>query len=414
MKKYSLFELQIYLKRVITLNFQEPLWVIAEISQIRHNRGHLYLELIEKKDDGQEVCAQCQAIIWSKNLVQIKQSLGDTAEELLCEGTEVSLLTAVTFHPVYGLKLSVLDVDAGYTLGKMELERQQTILRLKKEGLLQLNSMITPPMVLQRIAVISSADAAGYQDFVQHLHNNDYGYFFELRLFSSAVQGKQLEEDVQTNLDAIARDPSRFDCVVIIRGGGSKLDLAGFDRYNIARSISQCALPVFTGIGHETDTTVADLVACRSFKTPTAVANYLIDQNINFEANLQQTHHLILQKGSKLLIGHKERLLMSRQRIAQSLMRHLQNEQHMLTNYREKINLLIKRELESAKIAVSHLVEKISLLNPREILRKGYSLTLHKGIIVRESQSLKPGDPITTLFHDGRVESTVDQIKLHP
>lgn len=410
MRKYSLFELQAYLQRVIALNFNEPVWVTAEIFQIKQSRGHLYLELIQKKPDSQEVCAQSQAVIWSKNQLKIRQILDHSLDDLVMEGMEVSLQVEISYHPVFGLKLSILNIDANYTLGKMELHRQETIMQLKKEGLLELNAKITPAAILQKIAVISSANASGFHDFAEHLRHNDFGYIYDIRIFASALQGRQVESDLLFSLDQISKQANNYDCVVIIRGGGSKLDLAGFDSFNIARAISMCPIPVFTGIGHETDTTVADLVAHRAFKTPTAVASFLVDHNANTESTINQIYQKILQRTRKLHSDQKERLSHVQRRISQTSVLILQKAKNQLLVSQQNFNSQFRKRLELEIIKLDHLQEKINLLNPLEILQKGYTLTLFQGIRINKSFRLEKGDSITTIFSDGKVESIVEKI----
>lgn len=409
MKKYSLFELQSYLHRVIALNFQEPLWVIAEIFQLKESRGHIYLDLVEKQDHSQEVKAQCPAVIWSRNLLKLKKSIGPMADELLKEGVEVSLQVEVTYHPVYGLKLSVLQLDPQYTLGKMELLRQETILQLKKEGLLDLNTRLAPPLVFQRVAIISSENASGYRDFIQHLIHNEFGYQYDCTLFGSAMQGIQLERDIVERLEKIQQLTDQFDSVVIIRGGGSKLDLAGFDLYSVSKAIALCSLPVLTGIGHDTDTTVSDLVAFRSFKTPTAVANFLIDHNAHFEGMMIQTGQVIMQRSLKLLHLHRERMRTMQQRIWHTSRHHLHTERKSLEGFRDSHRTLARQSIFMEKMKMKHLVEKISLLNPMNILEKGYSITFRKGVWIKTKENLKVDDVLSIRFNDGQISTRIEK-----
>ncbi len=295
MKKYSLYQLQVYLQRVITLNFQEPVWVTAEISKSKASRGHIFLELVEKHAGDDEICAQGKAALWSRNIPGISSKLSVPLEDLLKEGTEVSIQIEVSYHTMHGLSLSVIDIDVEYTLGRMELHRQETIVRLKREGLLQLNSHIVLPDVIQRIAVISSSSASGYQDFIHHLDQNEYGYDFQVDLFPSAMQGTQLESEVRSALAQINQQDEYYDVIVLIRGGGSKLDLAGFDLYEVAKAISHSRLPVFTGIGHETDTTIADLVADVRAATPTAAAELAVPVLRDELLKLQQSQTRLYQ-----------------------------------------------------------------------------------------------------------------------
>lgn len=410
MKKYSLFELQAYLQRVIALNFQDALWVNAEIFQIKESRGHVYLELVDKNEDSHEIRAQCQAVIWSKNLTKLRRTLGSTVFDLLKEGIEVSLQVEVSYHPVYGLKLSVLHLDAGYTLGKMELLRQETILKLKKQGLLEFNSLKKPSRILQRIAIISSAGASGYLDFTEHLKSNEFNYQFSCTLFNCAMQGRLLEPDILNAFQNIEKNPSRFDVIVIIRGGGSKLDLAGFDLYPVARAIALSSLPVLTGIGHETDATVSDLVAFRSFKTPTAVANYLLDHNASFESEILTLWQQIMYRSAKVLNLNQERLRMLQQQVFQASRRSIRNETRLVETARENVLDELKKSISFEQLRMQHLIEKIDLVNPVNILQKGYSITFRDGEWIKDKQSLKVDEVLTTRYRDGAITSRIEKI----
>ncbi|MCB0688548.1 MAG: exodeoxyribonuclease VII large subunit [Saprospiraceae bacterium] len=410
MKKYSLYELQAYLQRVIALNFQEPLWVNAEIFQIKENRGHIYLDLIEKREDGAEVRAQCSAVLWSKNRMKIQQSTGDILDELLSEGTEVSLLVELSYHTVFGLKLSVLQIDPSYTLGKMELLRQETILRLKKEGLLTLNGQLTPSPVYQKIAVISSATASGYLDFKEHLKHNEIGYSFAMTLFDSAVQGSMMEDAIIDHFRRIDKSETDYDAIVLIRGGGSRLDLAGFDRFGICKAIATSRIPVMTGIGHESDTTVADLVSYRSFKTPTAVANYLIDHNAKYESTILEYWQSIKHRAMKQMALQKE-LLRQRDKQVHVLMKRIlhQKNQELLIIWKSCQKLISKiMALETQRL--KHLNEKSDLLNPKLILAKGYSLTYKGDKLIKHIAELQTEDTITTMLQDGIITSNVKKL----
>ena len=288
MESYSLFQLNEYIRRVIALNFREPLWIEAEIAQIKDSRGNQYLELIEKDEEGEGVIAQVSGAIWYRQVQFIKRKLGDIVYDLLEEGTQVRLKCKIDFHERYGLKLVIEDIDPNYTFGKLELKRQEIINKLEEGGLMDLNKGLIVPSVIQKIAVISSATAAGYQDFKNQLLNNGYGYTFKIDLYDGAVQGVNVESNTVNSIKEIIASKTNYDIVAVIRGGGSKLDLSGFDNYKIAEAIALSEIPFVIGIGHDIDSTVTDLVACLSLKTPTAVADYVIDRNMSYEARVEQ------------------------------------------------------------------------------------------------------------------------------
>jgi len=238
---YSLFELNEYIKRVMALNFDEGIWVRCEVSQASHSRGSVYLNVVELDKDTDDIIAQANAVIWPRSYIFLQNKLKELLPYMLEAGSEVLIKVKVDFHERYGLKLVIEDIE-------------------------------------------------GYADFVAQVENNEYGYDIHIELFHSAMQGRNVENDVVGAFRQIQTNSKHYDAVIIIRGGGSKLDLAGFDNYNIGHAIAMCRLPVIIGIGHEIDTTVTDLVAKISLKTPTAVAAYIIDRNMRYEANLDEAH----------------------------------------------------------------------------------------------------------------------------
>ncbi|MEL6989763.1 MAG: exodeoxyribonuclease VII large subunit, partial [Bacteroidota bacterium] len=244
MDAVSLYELNEYIHRVLALNFQESIWVKCEIAQIQILRGQAYLEVIQKEDDGDNIIAKSSAIIWGRNLNFIEKKLKELSTQLLKQGSEILIKVNVEFHERYGLNLSIVDIDPSYTIGQAALKRQAIIDQLKKEHLLKKNTQIELPLVLQNIAIISSETAAGYIDFLEQLEHNDYGFQFNLWLYQSAMQGVNVEQDILLALDEIESDDISYDCVVIIRGGGSKLDLSWFDNYKLAKRIANFPLPV--------------------------------------------------------------------------------------------------------------------------------------------------------------------------
>ena len=281
----TLYALHEHIRRVMALNYQHPLWITAEIAQIGRSRGHFYLELVEKGAGG-DLVAQGQAVLWAMDYRRIQATLGNHADEVLREGLQVRLQVRVDFHERYGLKLQIADLDPAHTFGQLELERRQTVQILQQAGLLDQNRSLSLPQVMQRVAVVTSGDAAGFQDFREHLEQNNFGYRFHCQLFATAVQGKNAIVGVREALAKVTTKQADFDCIVILRGGGARLDLSAFDDRELCKSVALMPLPVLVGIGHETDETVLDLVAHTSLKTPTAVADFLLQHHLLFENDL--------------------------------------------------------------------------------------------------------------------------------
>ena len=276
MQSYSLFELNEYVRRVFALNFQEAIWVRCEIAQINASRGHFYLNLIEKSSEKETVIAQSSAILWAGQYRQLRRKYKKLLDSLLQNGIAILIQVKVDFDERYGLKLLIEDIDPSYTVGQMELKRQAILETLLKKGLLEVNSRIRLPKAIQRIAIISSESAAGLQDYLNHLAINAYGYQFSNQLFSAAMQGANVEKEVLQQLKKIALLKENYDVVIIIRGGGSKLDLAAFDNLELGMAIAKFPLPVLVGIGHEIDETILDRVAHTSLKTQPPLQTFLL------------------------------------------------------------------------------------------------------------------------------------------
>ncbi len=406
MKTYSLYELNEFVRRVVALNFNESIWLTAEIGQINESRGHRFLSLLEK--EGEDIVAEMSAVIWTSDFRRIKRVLGGNTEGVLSNGAEVRLRGRLDFHERYGLKFVIEDVDPTFTLGKMELERQELIAKLEAEGLLKLNAQQLLPSVLQRLAVISSETAAGWEDFRSHIDENSYGYDFDIQFYGAAMQGIFVEKEVMRQLKAIEARQADFDAVVIIRGGGAKLDLAAFDGGELCRTIAYFPLPVLTGIGHEIDTTVADLVAHTALKTPTAVADFLINHNASFESRM-------LELGNSLRFYAQNRLNTEGGYLARAESMLTFPSQFMLKNQHQKLDEL-SRQLAIApvhiltyeKIKIDNALKIMDLMSVETTLKRGFSITRRAdGTLVSDIQSLKTDDVIDTELSNGQVRSRI-------
>lgn len=406
MQTYTLFDLLEHLRRVLALNYPEALWITAEIAQLNRSRGHLYLDLAQKgAGPGSDIAAQAQAVIWQREYQKLRLAQGLALDEVLQEGREVRLLARVDFHERYGLKLIIADVDPAYTFGQLELRRRQTIDTLRALGLLERNRALPLPAVLQRIAVVSSEGAAGFQDFREHLAANTFGFRFQCRLFSSAVQGDNAEAELIAALETIAAQRNRFDCAVILRGGGARTDLAVFDRLNLCKTAAAMPLPLFTGIGHDADESVLDLAAHTALKTPTAVADFLIQHNLFFENDVllaagrirESAAYCLKVKSLELhnLEGAARWGAQSRTRTARQQIEHLAD---TLPDLSRQQLLAAGRRLEQAEALCA-------ALHPDAALRRGFSLTLKDGKVVTTSGEVQPGDTLETRLREGSVAS---------
>lgn len=409
MSTYTLFQLNEYIRRILALNFSEPIWITAEIAQINESRGHYFLSLVEKEEEEGAIVAQSEAAIWEPTRRQIRKQLGLHIHEILQAGRSVKLKVQVDYHERYGMKLIIQEIDPAYTLGQLELQRRQTIAALQKARLIGRNAQLELPQVVQRLAVISSPTAAGYHDFVQQLATNTYNYRFEVQLFPSAMQGQGVAVELPAQIKTINRRKKQFDVVVVIRGGGSRLDLSAFDELEVAKVLAKCKLPVITGIGHEIDETVADLVAHTSLKTPTAVADWLISRLLQFESQLLQQAQQ-LQLIARRQMQEEESRLRSLQQTVQYLAKNkLQQQQQLLDYIAGELPNRTRQLLQSSTQQLNYLDKMVGMLSIENTLERGFTITKQDGIPINSGKSLQPGERITTTFRDGEVDSVVSE-----
>lgn len=402
---YTLYELNEFIRQVLALNLSEPLWIKCELSQVKHSRGHCYLDLVQKAENGENVIAQSQAVIWSLKLRSLRNKLGLELDTILQEGMEVLLQVKVDFHERFGLKLMVEDIDPGFTLGQLALKRRETILQLKKEGLLEKNRMYSLPLVIQRIAILSSETAAGLKDFLNEMSQNEYGYAFQFNLFPVAMQGAKVGEEIIAALKKI--NPENFDAVVIIRGGGSKLDLAAFDDYLLCKNIAHAQLPILSGIGHEIDETVLDKVVHTALKTPTAVAGFIINRNMHFESTILQLGLEFKRSVSGFLQHQKQTILLLGQVVENQVGQVLKNQKMMLGYIQNECPILIKNKLMLSNAKLELLNNSVKFLDPITVLKRGFSITLKNGNPLLGSEQLQEGDQLETIFYKGKTQSVV-------
>lgn len=404
----TLAELNRQIKTVLSDGITPNIWVVAEIAAIKMagSGGHWYLDLVEKNQAN--ISAKSNGVIWAGTYNLLRQKFGSDLPNLLKAGNKILLRGSVDYHEVYGLKIIMTDIDPSITMGELELRRLATIQRLTAEEHIGRNGKLPMPSVLQRIAVISSATAAGYGDFMNHTSHNPYGYRLHTTLFPSLMQGDGVEQELIAQLEVIGAQRERFDAVVIIRGGGSKLDLEAFNNYQIAVAIANCPLPVLTGIGHQQDETVADMVAHTSLKTPTAVAEYILQTFMVFESAILTRFAKIEKLSGRFIQQHNYRLQTATTRL-QSLSKQKlqQNSQHLQTQLLA-ISRAAKRYLQNHEMRLNHLEQATKLINIDALLKRGFTITRHHGKAVSSSAKLQKGDLLSTQFSDGEVDSRVE------
>ena len=380
---------------------------MAETSDVRVNNGHCYLELIEKNPAGTGLVAKARAYIWANTFDLLKPYFEQTTGQNFTSGLKILINVSIDFHPVYGYGLNIHDIDPNYTLGDLQARRQAILKQLEEEGILTLNKELALTGLPQRIAVISSATAAGYEDFCRHLADNRQGFVFYMWLFPAVMQGEQTESSIISALDKLYIYKDLFDVVVIIRGGGATSELSAFDSYELAANCAQFPLPVITGIGHERDDTVLDFVAFHRAKTPTAVADFLIEQMDEIASVLFHCQENIRKDTLAILESSNEKL--------QTLTAHLPFfARNMLEGKLSLLEILrLKVSNSASQLILSHesrLKEKQSffrLSSPDYILAKGYSITLKNGKAIKSAKELSQGDVVETVLAEGNVKSIV-------
>ncbi len=409
----SISQLNSLIKSSLEDNLEPTYWVVGELTDFRvAGQGHAYFELVEKS--GNSILAKIRSNIWAFSYREISQRFQEMTGTSLKTGMKVLAKVAVTFHPVYGLSANVKDIDASFSLGERARIKQETIDRLSKEGLINLNSEIPLPPVIQRVAIISSSSAAGYQDFVRQLESNSSGFKVYHKLYQATLQGNTASKSIIQALDASEIDAMsyQFNAVVIIRGGGAQLDLDCFDEYGLSQRIATMRFPVLTGIGHERDETVADLVAHTPLKTPTAVAEFVLSSFREYEENLRIASIQIERLTRSHFQFEQTRLdnfLKSIQGVSERL---TQSSLEKVNSLGSQIELISKNQLQLRSLELSQIESTIQNLNPASIMKRGYSRTELDGVPINKV-NIEPGDSIKTYTLSKTIDSEVKKVKSH-
>lgn len=453
-QKFTLLELNKDIQEKIKLNYSNAVWVIAEISELNVNRnGHCYLELIEKDIITDNIISKSRATIWAFTYRMLNPYFENATGHKLSSGIKILVQANVEFHELYGLSLNITDIDPNYTLGDLAQKKAEILKKLEEEGVLHMNKEISLSSIPQKIAIISSDTAAGYQDFINQLTNNSFKYKFYTKLFPAVMQGLQAENSIINSLEKIYEYEDFFDAVVIIRGGGSQSDLSCFNNYLLSANIAQFPLPVLTGIGHDKDESIVDLVAHKKLKTPTAVAEFLIEKISEFENNLIFLKESILDIVTSKIQYQKTKLTHFHAIIVPIIKNNIEKSNYQLGLLIEKlkneISQLIKQErmllvnlsnsvekkstktifntsqkiqhlnnkirngssmyIQLQKLFVNNTENKLTLLDPKNILKRGYSITYFKGKSIKSIKDINEDDEIITKLFSGFVRSKIDE-----
>ena len=427
--KMTLLELKSILGEVIETSMPGEYWVEAEIADLRESGGHCYIELIEKDEKSNTPIAKASAKCWRSHWGLVKSAFMQATNKPLAKGMKVLVKVYAQFHANYGFSWIITDIDPTYSLGSMALKRQQIIAQLKEEGVFDANKELTIPLFVQRIAVISSANAAGYGDFCNHLNDNQFGYQFHTTLFPAIMQGEGVENSIVQALNAVFSRMDDFDCVVITRGGGATSDLSGFDALNLARNVANFPLPVITAIGHDRDESVLDMISNVRVKTPTAAASFLIDRLHHVETMIDALSNRVLRvveyriQEERMRVNHlavriptlfsvvkttqESKLTNFLHAMETCLGRRIQQEIHHVDASRERIHHLLSQKILKESHRMEILSQRVSSMDPQRILERGYSITSYEGKTVTSAQNLKKGMVVETRLKEGSFKSEV-------
>ncbi|RJQ21235.1 MAG: exodeoxyribonuclease VII large subunit [Nitrospiraceae bacterium] len=399
----SLFELNQLINSVIDTAFPRTFLVTAEIASC-DVKNHCYLALIDKDND--TVRAEMKAVIWAGRFNVISTMFRNATGIEFSKGIKILFEASVDFHVRYGLKLNIVNIDPSYTIGEMAVRRKEILERLTKEGIKARNRELQFPPVPQRIGIISSATAAGYEDLMAHLTGNSYGYKFTTKLYDALMQGDRAEPSIVAALNECMRDASHLDVVVIVRGGGGQADLHCFDSYEIARAITSLQIPVISGIGHERDVTVVDEVSNIRAKTPTAVAGLIITRIKDFEDRVDSLTYSLVQGVSRLTSDEREKISFQLKTLESRAGKNLLDNSHSLSFFIKGLRYSLKL-IESQRQMLQAKESNVNHLDPVNVLKRGYSITYHNGKALKSASDAEVGDCLQTVLHKGRLISTV-------
>ncbi len=407
MKSISLSELTDHIQRTIKETYTDSIWVRAEINELRENNGHCFLELVEKDTSTDNITTKIRANIWASTYRMLKPYFESTTGETFRSGLKVLLAVTVDFSGMYGVGLTVKDIDPVFTVGELETRRQQIIQQLESEGVAEMNKQIPFPLLPQKIAIISSTTAAGYGDFCNQLESNGSHLAFYTKLFPAVMQGTQTESSIVQALEKIYKYIDFFDVVVIIRGGGATTDLASFDSYNLALNCAQFPLPIIAGIGHQRDTTILDRVVHTSVKTPTAAAELLIyamDNQLNI---LHNTSNELIDIVREKINFEKNRFDLIKLRLKQVSKLGINNKLLQQTNILYRLKTILNSFVNSNTTKLVVMENNLKSYSPSFMAERGYSITSMNGKRISSISEIEIGNQIKTYLKDGSFESEI-------
>ena len=412
-KRLTLFELNHLVRDVLECEMPDEYWVEAELSECHESKGHCYMELIQKDERNATPIAKADAKCWASKWMLIRPYFERTTGERLRAGMKVLLKVYPQFHEAFGFSWIVTDIDPTYTLGDMARKRQEIIRQLKEEGVFDLQRELELPLFCQHIAVISSESAAGYGDFCHQLSDNPYGFQFQTQLFPAIMQGEGVSQSIIAALENIYNAQCStvngpcFDCVVIIRGGGATSDMSGFDTLSLAENVANFPLPIITGIGHDRDESILDMVSHTRVKTPTAAAAFLVDHLKGVLDTIEGAQSLITHYARQKLSTLQSQLATIQEILPKLFLAVKIRQDARIENLEARFPLLAERRMTAERHRLQLTEEKLKALDPQLLLKRGYSITLHNGKAVHNPLALKAGDEIETRLEKGTIKSII-------
>lgn len=405
-RTFTLLELNRMVRETIERQMDGKYWVEAELSDL-HDRNHCYMELVENDPFGPTPLAKARAVCWANRWTALRSKFERQTQQQLRPGIKVRMMVTPTFHEAYGFAYQVSDIDPDYTLGDIVRKRMEIIRQLKEAGIFDLQRELVLPRFAQRIAVISSAQAAGYGDFCHQIDDNSYGLSFSHELFAAIMQGEQVEQSVIAALDRINARIDEFDVVVIIRGGGATTDMSGFDTLALAENVANFPLPIITGIGHDRDECILDMVSYMRVKTPTAAAAFLIDHLSEVYTALVSARERISRIAERHLAYEKMRLKQLADRIPTLFALTRERQTKRIDALAHRLDSAATQRLERERHRLQLVAQRAQTQDPIHILRRGYSITLHNGHALRSGDELADGDIIETRLEQGTLKSEI-------
>lgn len=405
-RTFTLLELNRMVRETIERQMDGKYWVEAELSDL-HDRNHCYMELVENDPFGPTPLAKARAVCWANRWTALRSKFEHQTQQQLRPGIKVRMMVTPTFHEAYGFAYQVSDIDPDYTLGDIVRKRMEIIRQLKEAGIFDLQRELVLPRFAQRIAVISSAQAAGYGDFCHQIDDNSYGLSFSHELFAAIMQGEQVEQSVIAALDRINARIDEFDVVVIIRGGGAITDMSGFDTLALAENVANFPLPIITGIGHDRDECILDMVSYMRVKTPTAAAAFLIDHLSEVYTALVSARERISRIAERHLAYEKMRLKQLADRIPTLFALTRERQTKRIDALAHRLDSAATQRLERERHRLQLVAQRAQAQDPIHILRRGYSITLHNGHALRSGDELADGDIIETRLEQGTLKSEI-------